>query len=59
MEGCDLGSQGGYRIHWLLLSDASETDLIVCRKACPRMPRSFSNLMVDEATNPLHPTSTG
>ena len=46
-------------IHWLLLSASSETDLIVCHRACPWIPRSNSSLMVEEATKPLHPTSTG
>lgn len=40
-------------IHWLLPSAASDTDLMVCLRACPWIFRSVSSLMVEEATNAL------
>ena len=46
-------------VHWLLPSAASDTDLIVCLRACPWIFRSVSSLMVEEATNPLLSISIG
>lgn len=56
---CLVDVLGAQQTHWLLLSPASETDLMVCRRAMPRISRSLSSLMVEEATNPLLPTSIG
>ena len=43
----------------LLHSAASDSDLMACRRACPHTPIPLRSLVVDVATNPLHPTSTG
>ena len=43
----------------LLRSAASDSDLMALRDACPRTPIPLRSLVVDVATKPLHPTSTG
>ena len=50
-ETTDRGSHLSW-IHWLLLSVASEADLMVCCGAQQWFPISLSSLMVEEATNP-------
>lgn len=47
------GSFPFIHIDWLHRLTTSETNQIDYHRNC--MPRSFSNLMVEEATNPLHP----
>lgn len=47
------------QIQLLLRSAALESDLTACWKACPLTPIPLSSLVVDVATKPLQPTSTG
>lgn len=45
--------------HWRLLSAVSDTALMAWRRLWPLTPTSLSKLVIDDATKPLHPTSTG
>jgi hypothetical protein len=58
-SGAQLGSFHFIQSHWLLPSAASDTALIAERWLWPLIPRSLSSLVVDVATKPLQPTSTG